>query len=88
MTTPYQAVVQAEVRPGNLAVVIGVGGMAAAKRRSYVATSYESKYWARPLTAWLGRALTAVPNVREVPQTVLRTFARSQKSSETAVYMA
>lgn len=27
VTTPYQAVVQAEVRPGSLAVVIGVGGV-------------------------------------------------------------
>ncbi len=27
VTTPYQAVVQAEVRPGSLAVVIGVGGI-------------------------------------------------------------
>jgi 6-hydroxycyclohex-1-ene-1-carbonyl-CoA dehydrogenase len=27
VTTPYQAVIQAEVRPGSLAVVIGVGGV-------------------------------------------------------------
>jgi 6-hydroxycyclohex-1-ene-1-carbonyl-CoA dehydrogenase len=69
VTTPYQAVVQAEVRPGDFAVVVGVGGVggyAVQIARAFGATVAALDVDPLKLAAMAANGAALTVNVREV----------------------
>lgn len=90
VTTPYQAVVQAEIEPGDLAVVVGIGGVggyavqiAAAKGATVVAVDVDQE----KLDRQRDYGASLVINVREAQgrdlRDAIRVFARENGLRQT-----
>ena len=75
VTTPYQAAIQAEVRPGDLAVVVGaggVGGYAVQVARAFGATVAALDVDPEKLDKISAYGASLALNVREIPGKDLR----------------
>jgi len=90
VTTPYQAVVQAEVRPGDFAVVVGVGGVggyAVQIARAFGATVAALDVDPLKLDAMAANGAALTVNVREVQgrdlKKAIQEFAKRNGSPDT-----
>jgi 6-hydroxycyclohex-1-ene-1-carbonyl-CoA dehydrogenase len=90
VTTPYQAIVQAEVRPGDFAVVVGVGGVggyAVQIARAFGATVAALDVDPLKLSAMAANGAAFTVNVREVQgrdlKKAVQEFARKNGCPDT-----
>jgi 6-hydroxycyclohex-1-ene-1-carbonyl-CoA dehydrogenase len=90
VTTPYQAAVQAEVRPGDFAVVVGVGGVggyAVQVARAFGATVAALDVDPSKLDAMAANGAALTVNVREVQgrdlKKAVQEFARKNGCPDT-----
>jgi 6-hydroxycyclohex-1-ene-1-carbonyl-CoA dehydrogenase len=90
VTTPYQAAVQAEVQPGDFAVVVGVGGVggyAVQIARAFGATVAALDVDQPKLDAMAANGAALIQNVRDVPardlKKAIQEFARKNGCPDT-----
>lgn len=90
LTTPYQAIVQAEVEPGDLAVVIGVGGIggyavqiAAAKGATVVAIDVDQRKLEQLRDFGAGMLINALEVQGRDVRDAIRAFVKEQGLRQT-----